>query len=235
MLAPDQWFGYAYRAAVRRHRLDFVGAKADLEHALALAPSESNVQSRYGNILAVFGDLPGAKRALRKAIELDSLNYAPWFNLSLYLMAERDYASARLALGRAYAIQPNAWFMAAALAQLDLIEGKADEALTKYKNSSGSELLRLQGIALAEHTLGDDKQSQAALDQLIALHAGNSAYQIATVYAWRGENDKAFEWLQRAYQGRNSDLDFIWNDPQLSGLRADPRYHGLLVQMKLTQ
>jgi hypothetical protein len=121
------------------------------------------------------------------------------------------------------------------LAQLDLIEGKADEALTKYKNSSGSELLRLQGIALAEHTLGDDKQSQAALDQLIALHAGNSAYQIATVYAWRGENDKAFEWLQRAYQGRNSDLDFIWNDPQLSGLRADPRYHGLLVQMKLTQ
>jgi hypothetical protein len=36
---------------------------------------------------------------------------------------------------------------------------------------------------MAEHTLGDAKASEQALDQLIATDAADAAYQIAEVYA----------------------------------------------------
>jgi serine/threonine protein kinase len=68
---------------------------------------------------------------------------------------------------------------------------------------------RLSGTAMAEHSLNHAKESQQALDSLIAKDAQEAAYQIAEVYAWRGEKDKAFEWLERAYQQRDSGLSEI--------------------------
>ena len=96
------------------------------------------------------------------------------------------------------------------------------------------EPLRLQGIALAEHTLGSAKESQQALDELIAKYEQFS-YWIALVYGWRGEKDKAFEKLELAYQRRISGLEDIKIAPLLNSLRADPRYKALLHKMNLPE
>ena len=98
-----------------------------------------------------------------------------------------------------------------------------------------NEGLRLAGIAMAEHALGHAKESQQALDELIAKHAQDSAYQIAEAFAWRGEKDPAFEWLERAYQQRDGGLSEVKVDPLLSSLRGDPRYRALLRKMKLPE
>ena len=50
------------------------------------------------------------------------------------------------------------------------------------------------------------------------------AYQIAEVYAWRGETDKAFEWLQISYDNHDTGLLSLLIDPLMRGLRGDPRY-----------
>jgi hypothetical protein len=60
------------------------------------------------------------------------------------------------------------------------------------------------------------------------------AYQVADVYAWRGEKDKAFEWLERAYQQRDSGLNGIAWDPLLSSLKGDSRYGSLLTKLQLS-
>ena len=86
---------------------------------------------------------------------------------------------------------------------------------------------------MAEYTLGHADQSQQALDQAIATHAQDSAYQVAEVYAWRGEKDKAFGWLERAYQQQDGGLTAIKYDPLLAGLRGDIRYHALLRKINL--
>ena len=98
---------------------------------------------------------------------------------------------------------------------------------------------------MAEHTLGHAKESQQALDKLIAQHAQDeergehrplmAAYDIAAVYAWRGEKDKAFEWLDRAYQHREAPLVGIKDDRPLDSLRGDPRYMALLRKMNLPE
>ena len=73
----------------------------------------------------------------------------------------------------------------------------------------------------------------AILADYIAKYHAESAYQIAEIYAFRGEPDHAFEWLERASAQRDSGLVFIKGDPALKNLRSDPRYTALLNKMRL--
>ena len=86
---------------------------------------------------------------------------------------------------------------------------------------------------LAAHALGREQDSNAALIQLIAKHATDSAFQIAEVYGFRGESDKAIEWLRRAYEQRDPGLPAIKTDRLFKDLRRDPRYTALLKKMRL--
>ena len=58
-------------------------------------------------------------------------------------------------------------------------------------------------------------------------------YYMAVLYGALGEKDKAFEWLERSYQQRDSFLARLKVDPNLDDLRADPRFQSLLERMKL--
>ena len=77
------------------------------------------------------------------------------------------------------------------------------------------------------------QDSNAALTQLIKEHQQNMAYQIAEIYAYRGDADLAFQWLNRAYQQRDSVMRSLKIDPLLKSLRQDPRYIDLLKRMRL--
>ena len=88
---------------------------------------------------------------------------------------------------------------------------------------------------MAEHTLGHAAESQRALEILEQKHAKVLAYQIAQVYAWRGESDKAFDWLDRAYRQRDGGLTYLTYNPFLNSLRGDPRFKALLRKLKLPE
>jgi hypothetical protein len=135
---------------------------------------------------------------------------------------------------RTLEIQPDSVFGLYNLARLQLLEDHAAQALA----TSGKiefEVFRLQVTAMAEHSLKNVQGSQQALDELIAKYAHESAFQVAEVYAWRGEKDQAFAWLERAYQQRDSGLADVKVDPLLQSLYADPRYPALLRKMNLPE
>jgi hypothetical protein len=83
------------------------------------------------------------------------------------------------------------------------------------------------------HALGREQDSDAVLVELIAKHHTDSAFQIAQAYAFRGESDKSFEWLDRAYQQRDAGLTEIKTDPLLKTLCHDQRFPLLLTRMRL--
>jgi serine/threonine protein kinase/Flp pilus assembly protein TadD len=232
-LAPQFVDAYRARAQFRLETLDFAGARADSETALTLAPGESAVQSLYGAQIAAFGKIPQAITAMKKAIDLDPLSGYAWCNVGLLETVTHDYPAARASIERALAINPSADAFHFALGQLDLLQGRLAEAQAEFQKQGG-EANRRMGVAMVEHAGGHEKQSQAALKELIAKNAGDMAYQVADVYAWRGENDKAFEWLERAYQQRDSGLNGIAWDPLLSNLKGDSRYGALLTKLQLS-
>jgi tetratricopeptide (TPR) repeat protein len=169
---------------------------------------------------------------MNKAIELDPLNGYAWANVGLFLTENRDYAAARRALERALAISPTADAFHFALGQLHMLQGRLTEAQAEFQKLGG-EGVRRMGQAMIEFAAGHDKQSQQTLKDLIAKHANDMAYQVGDVYAWRGEQDKAFEWLERAYAQRDSGLNGIAYDPLLAGLQGNPRYGALLKKLEL--
>jgi hypothetical protein len=66
-----------------------------------------------------------------------------------------------------------------------------------------------------------------------ASHAAPTAYQIAEVHAWLGDNDEAFAWLERARGQHDGGLTFTKGDPALRGLHGDPRWRALLEALHL--
>ena len=230
-LDPHQATGYVIKGALRYlHRYDWVGAEADLKQALTLDPTNSRALSQYGKLLSYVGRNQEAAAMLRKAIEVDPLQYAIWQNLGIALAKSGDHAGAYDAFHHELAIQPGSTHAAFALGTLQLVDGKAHEALTTFQSNSDGEF-RGAGVAMAEHTLGDAKASQQALEKLIATGAADAAYQIAEVYAWRGERDQAFDWLERAYRQQDGGLAGIKNDLRLASLRSDPRYAAMLRKL----
>jgi TolB-like protein/tetratricopeptide (TPR) repeat protein len=234
-LAPELADGYSARGLLRMgFAWDWSGAQADLEKALSLEPSSALAQRRYGLLLLYVGRQSEGIAATRKAIELDPLATGAWSALgSAYSLEPAQYGQAREAFNRAVAISPDAGVVNYHLAQLELLEGHAQEAL-RVSQRAGP-VLSLVGIAMAEHSLGHAAESQAAADQLIAKYADNVPAQIAELYAWRGENDKAFEWLERAYVVRDPALIAIRADPILAPLRSDPRFAAMLKKLGLPQ
>jgi len=121
-----------------------------------------------------------------------------------------------------------------ALGELLLLEHKPPEALEEFRKVS-FEPFALTGIAMAEHSLGHSKESQQARDTLIGKYSAGGALQIAEVHAWLGDNDRAFEWLQRAFVQRDPGLGTIKAEPLFNSLHGDSRYHALVHQMNLPE
>jgi TolB-like protein/DNA-binding winged helix-turn-helix (wHTH) protein/thioredoxin-like negative regulator of GroEL len=225
--------GYTVRGYLRFNmRYDWVGAEADFKQALALDPTDSRVFRRYASMLNEVGRTEEAAALLQKGIEQDPLDASTWTGLVDALVASRNYPAAYDAVHRALAIRPTDNSSSFQLACLQLFDGKARDALATFQSNSFA-IFRDTGVAMAEHTLGDAKSSQQALDRVIATAAGDAAYQIAQVYAWRGEKDKAFEWLERAYRQQDGGLTAIKIDFVLGSLRSDPRYVAMLRKLNL--
>lgn len=79
----------------------------------------------------------------------------------------------------------------------------------------------------------NERQSQQALDAAIAKGARGFASQIADVFAWRNEKDRAFEWLERARNERDGGLAELNTDVLLTSLHDDPRFKSLRRQINL--
>jgi tetratricopeptide (TPR) repeat protein len=138
------------------------------------------------------------------------------------------------AVHRALEIQPGDSYSTYWLAVIQLTGGQAAEALETFRKVDLGGF-RLTGIAMAECTLHQGSESQRAFNEAIAKTANGSAYQIAEAYAWCGEKDQAFQWLERAYRQHDTGLSEITWGPLLASLRGDPRFTALLRKINFPE
>jgi TolB-like protein/DNA-binding winged helix-turn-helix (wHTH) protein len=232
VLGPERADGYSARGYLRyAYSWDWRGAQSDFHEALAREPGDGTHWRRYADLLASTGHLREAIAAGRKATALDPLSAPGWGNLGMYLAAFGDYSEAERALRRSLEVTPDSPFALNGLATLRLLEGRSEEALQLFQRIS-LEGFRLTGTAMAEHSLGHERESQRALEAALRSSDG-WAYEIAETYAWRGEQQRALEWLERAGAQRDPGVTTILVDPLLRSVRTDTRYAALVRQMSL--
>jgi len=230
-LAPDLAESNLARGKMRIAMLwDWSGGRSDIERALALSPGDAEAQLWLGHLLAVLGRLPDAVAMTRKAVELEPLEALGWDYLGRYLAAEGDFEESRKAFQQSLRVSPDNMWARRELGFVDLLDGKPAVALASYEKQEG--WIRLLGLALAQHDLRQPKEAQQALDALLALD-DPPTYQVAQVYAWWGDRDRAFEELERGRATADSGMRYLKYDPLLRKLRGDPRYAALLKEMNL--
>ncbi len=82
----------------------------------------------------------------------------------------------------------------------------------------------MYGLPMAYHALGRTAESDAALAALIAKYEKDAPYNIAYVYAFRGDAEQAFAWLDKAAEYGDSGLADIVSENLFDRVRADPRW-----------
>ena len=106
--------------------------------------------------------------------------------------------------------------------------GRFAEAEDSYREALDATL------ASAYHILGRIAEARSALAQLEAERGNSDAYSIAQSYALRGDRERTFLWLDRAYK-QHEYFMHLKPDPWFSSVRSDPRYKVLLHKMNLPE
>jgi TolB-like protein/DNA-binding winged helix-turn-helix (wHTH) protein/Flp pilus assembly protein TadD len=234
-IALDPTLASAYLALARTQVYcdwDWDAANTSLAKAAALEPGSVEVLRIRSYRSRILGDLDQAIKLYEEVVSLDPLRTNSYWRLGYLLYAAGRYDEAQAALQKALDLNPQAAYIHLTLDKILIAEGKPQQALAQIEKEP-SEWARLTGQALAYHALGREQDSDAALASLIPKYRTYVAYQIAEVYAHRGESHKSFEWLDHAYQQRDPGLPEIKSNPLFRNLHHDPRYTKLLKEMRL--
>jgi len=228
-LQPRLAYGYLVRGLMRAAiDLDFAGATADMQHALTLEPGNAEVLMNYGAaVLTPIGHLDEGVALLKKAALIDPLNATIWNFLGMGLLCNGNLSAAHDALHRSLEINAQQTYTPNLLAQTFILDGRPAAAL-EISQRSTDEVFRLTGAALAQYDLGRRAEAQQQLDALIAKHAFTAAFQVAEIYAWRGDKALALSWLERARVQKDGGYSYLKVDPLLRKLVRDPRYQAML-------
>jgi len=260
-LAPKDAFPKAREALIRALEIDdtlaeahtslayclanydwnWTAAEKEFKRALALKPGYGTAHHWYGLLyLAGTGRLHEAIAQLQKAQELDPLSLPVVSNIGLLLYLARrsdealDHFRQTLAMDRSFVYTH--WEMALAYEQC----GRYDEAIAAFQKAielSGSSVLPRALLARTYALAGRKGEASALLDELTELSTQTyvSPYRIAAIHLALRDKERAFKWLEHAYEGRDGWLIWLAVDPVVDDLRSDKRFADLLERVGLAE
>ena len=210
----------------------FAEGLRELKRAKELSPANPTANDLLARVIVYLGHIDEAERQAREAVELDPLSVATQFNLARVLLyagklEEADAAGRKIAELQPSSSSSHRWQVFVAVER-----GDGETALREAQLEPDGDFRRFE-LALAHYVRGDRKAADAALAELVTTGRKGLNYQIAQAYAVRGERDKAFEWLQIAFDNHDGGTLSLAVDPLLRGLRDDPRYKNLVVKVGL--
>ena len=104
-----------------------------------------------------------------------------------------------------------------------MLKGDAPAALAEIEQEK-SEFVRMQMLPMAYCALGRKADADAALNALIAKYEKEAPYNIAYGYAFCGDADKAFQWLDKAVTYQDTGLSEIVTENLFDKIHSDPRW-----------
>jgi len=209
-------------------------ADAELKQAIELEPGNSEAHRLAGYLATTYGRFDEAIEQSEKAIELDPLQ--PWNYIARGYAAYRSgrLAQAEANFRTALDLAPGSGKFHCLLGAVLITRGQRESALAEMKKESNPRF-RHVGMALALGALGQPNESDKELRTAEQKFGDEMGYWIAMVYAARRDPDRAFAWLDRAFNVYGEGITWIKGDPLLSSLVEDPRYKALLQKMRLPE
>jgi len=205
------------------HEGDLSAAAGHYQRALSMAPTNTDIMADAATLLQGLARLDEAIALKEYAVARDPVNPRGHHNLgNAYRWAGR-WEEAAASYNVALSLSPGYIGAQTGIGQAHLGKGDSEGALDAIQLES-SRPWQLIGLVMANHALGDQTASDAALAELTEDWGQDAAYNIAYVLAFRGEADKAFEWLGMAVDYKDPGLSEIVVENTFAGIRGDPRW-----------
>jgi tetratricopeptide (TPR) repeat protein len=220
-----------------RYDWDWQTAEKEFSYAIQLCPGDAGTHWPHAYFLAWTGRGEEALAEMARTREID-----PFLEIFLHVKAAtyqclRNY-NGLLEVSRALvAGNPNDWIGHIFLGFGYEGSGQLAQAVAEYQKAVELSPLEQDSAAALAHAYavaGRRGKAKQIVDELQRRSRTSyvSSYMIATIYAGLGDKNKAFEFLEKAYQERSSDLPyFIRSDLRVDNLRSDPRFLDLLNRM----
>jgi serine/threonine protein kinase/Tfp pilus assembly protein PilF len=213
---------------------DWNAALAQFQEAIALDPSDGTALRRAAAVARTQGRLDEALQLCLAAIARDPLDTWDYLHLGNIRYRKGEFAEAAAAYRKVIDLNPSLMAAHFELGLVLLAQGKPEAALTEMYAVTDSGA-HLAGVTLALDRLGRKSEADAALAILEEKYGNEWAYDIARAYATRGDRERAFAWLDRAYRQHDGGLTDIKGDPLLKALESDLHYKVILRKMKLQE
>jgi TolB-like protein/DNA-binding winged helix-turn-helix (wHTH) protein len=214
---------------------DWSAAQRELDTALTLDPGDAATlmnKAQWANALENRPD--EAIRLAQRATERDPLRPTTHYRLCWIYFDSGHLQEAAASCQQTLELSPNYAGAHFSLAALLLARDQPEAALAEAGREPDEAFL-LRGLAIVHFRLGHARESDAALATLIEKYATKRMLFIASVYTFRGQADSAFEWLRRARAQKENQLFEVKSRAMFGQLKGDPRYKGLLREMKLPE
>ncbi len=224
---------------------DWKEAEREYRRAIELNPNNAYAHQQYGLFLAVRGRCDEAIREANRTVEIDPLSLFAKFQVGwIYFWSNRLDDAFRYARS-IIEMEPNFYGGYFLMGASYMTRGEYEEAIGELQKTlnlgGGYHMLSIQGHAYG--LLGKRDEALDILNQLI--QARNQYYvtaiDIARAYNGLGENDKAFEWLETAYQERDGEMVYLKLETELragelwgKAFLTDPRFSVMLRRIRLT-
>jgi len=243
LLSPKEGFAQAREAATKalaidpdyapiHARLGWIAMNGDnnlaaaaqhYKRALALDPTDPGVLRNCATLVSSLGRLDEAL-ALDEAVVLrDPVNVVALINLGIDQRMAGRFDAAIVSSRTVLSLSPGRGGVHAELGNALMLKGDAQGALVEIEQDT-SELWRMVGLPMAYHALGRKADSDAALAALIAKLEKEAPSNIAYVYAYRDEPDKAFAWLDKAVEYSDPGLTSIATENLYDKIHTDARW-----------
>ena len=232
-LAPNQAATHIARGQLLMLRdFDWRGGESEFKRAVELAPENGEAQFQLGVARASQGDIEQAVALTKNALKIDPLN-AVWEQwLAVYLMTQGRLDEADKTIGKAIELKPT-WSFNHYLLAVSKVLRKDAAGAQQAAQAEPVGPWQDFALALAAQISTDRAAADATLKNYSEKYVDGWAFQIAQLYAVRGERDNMFEWLQRAENAHDTGMQTLLYDPLLLRYRDDPRYAALARQVGL--
>jgi TolB-like protein/tetratricopeptide (TPR) repeat protein len=203
---------------------DWATAKQELDRALALGPNSADVHTALATYYQRIGLTKRGIEEAQIALKLDPVFLRPTAGLAYQYYFDRQYDKALEQIQRAIATHMNSDLFLSPLAVIHVELGDYSTAILELKQH-GDAPHSLGHLGNAYARAGHSTEALAIIERL-KQHievSGIGWYEVALIYAGLHQNEKAFEWLEKAYRAHDKGVTYILIDPCIDPLRGDPR------------
>jgi len=211
---------------------DWSRAEGTARTALMYGPNNVYALEAACDVAEATGNEQQALNFALKAVEVDPLNANMLMNLGGTYFRADQFEQAELTFRKVLELYPDDSGTWAWLAWSLLLQDRPEAALQAVAKES-DESFRTMASAAIHHQLGNQQKAQTALDDLIENYGDFMAFQVAMIYAWRGETDKAFEWLETSFEDRDGGITHLLSGDIFESLYDDPRWEPYLLKLGL--